>query len=128
MEKVRSLNNIQVYESIDHDDYIDLLKHTDVLIGNSSSGIISSTIIQLPVVNIGSRNRHRVLSDNIIYEEVDEVKIEKSVEKALYDKSYKAKVKQAKSLYGEGNASEKIVKTLRKLEVNKKLLKKQITY
>jgi len=54
--------------------------------------------------------------------------IVESVKRACFDEEYRAKVAQCKSPYGDGNASERIVKILSDLTLDKKWLIKDITY
>ena len=42
------------------------MKYADVMIGNSSSGIIEAPSFKLPVVNIGDRQKGRLRNENII--------------------------------------------------------------
>lgn len=46
--------------------YLSCLRHVDVLIGNSSSGLIEAPTFALPVVNIGSRQDGRTRAANVI--------------------------------------------------------------
>src|SRR5207247_2822634 len=46
--------------------YLSLLSHADVMIGNSSSGLIEAPSFGLPVVNIGARQRGRLRGANVI--------------------------------------------------------------
>ena len=52
-----------------------LLKKADVLIGNSSAGIIEAPYIQLPVVNIGNRQIDRLSTFNVNYTGYDNKEI-----------------------------------------------------
>ena len=47
--------DFDAYKNIPRDDFIGLLSIADILIGNSSSGIIESSSLKLPVINIGTR-------------------------------------------------------------------------
>lgn len=128
IEKYRGLLFIKILPNLLHDDYVNLLKQGDVLIGNSSGGIIEAPSLKLPVVNIGSRNVGREHADNVIFVDVKKEEIKKAIKKALYDKGFKKKVELCRSPYGYGKAREKIVKVLSEIEINKRLLQKKITY
>lgn len=54
------------YASMASSDYLSLLRHAVVLVGNSSSGIIEAPSFGTPVVNVGYRQRGRLRADNII--------------------------------------------------------------
>lgn len=51
----------------------------------------------------------------------------KAVNKAL-SSEFRERVKRSKSLYGEGNTSEEIVKVLESIEINDELLKKKLVW
>lgn len=54
-----------LYASVPADDYLYLLSEADVLVGNSSSGIIEAPFFQLPFVHVGNRQKYRVRGDNV---------------------------------------------------------------
>jgi GDP/UDP-N,N'-diacetylbacillosamine 2-epimerase (hydrolysing) len=119
--------NFRVFRSIPRQDYIGIMKLSNVIVGNSSSAIIEAPIFKLPAVNIGSRQQGRVQSINVINIGYKKEEIKKAIEKAL-SPDFKAKLKDCQSYYGDGRASEKIVKILKNVEINDKLLNKKLTY
>jgi UDP-N-acetylglucosamine 2-epimerase (non-hydrolysing)/GDP/UDP-N,N'-diacetylbacillosamine 2-epimerase (hydrolysing) len=104
------------------------MKNVDVMLGNSSSGIIESAAFRLPVINIGTRQEGRERSQNIIDVPYEKKKIKKAIEKALYDKDFQKKIRKCKSPFGYGRASERIVKVLSKIKIDKILFNKKISY
>lgn len=119
---------IRTYENLSHKEYLSLLDYGDVLVGNSSSGIIESPSFNLPVVNIGIRQDGRECAENIIDVNHDKEKIKESIKRCLFDEEFKKKVNNCKNPYGEGEASKKIVNILDKISIDDKLLQKSITY
>ena len=98
--------------------YLSLLKHADLMVGNSSSGIIEAPSFRLPVVNIGDRQGGRIRSTNIIDVPVCRKKdIVKAIHKATGD-DFKRSLKGLKNPYGKGNAGEKIVKALKTMDLS----------
>jgi len=128
IEKVRDLPFLKVSQNIFHSEYVNLLRYVNVLIGNSSSGIIEAPSLKLPAVNIGSRNVGREHGENVIYVDADKRKIMKAIRKALYDSRFLIRVKQCKNPWGDGKTSGRIIKILSKIKLDKKLLQKKITY
>jgi len=128
IEKRRDLSFIKIYSNLPHYEYVDLLRYVDVLIGNSSSGIIEAPSIKLPVVNIGSRNVGREHGENVIFVAANKNKILRGIKMALYDEKFRRKVKKCKNPYGDGKTAGRIIKILNKIKINKKLLQKKITY
>lgn len=119
---------IKSFKSIPYEDYLGLMKIADVMVGNSSSGIIEAPSFHLPVVNIGTRQAGRERSTNVIDVEYNRREIVKAVKKALYDKEFREKVRKCKNPYGDGKAAERIVKILAEIEITPSLLQKKITY
>jgi len=128
IEKYRKYPFIKIYKSLPHEDYLSLMNVASVLLGNSTSGIIEAPSFHLPVVNIGSRQAGRERSTNVIDVGYDKGKIVKAVKTALYDKEFRNRVKTCKNVYGDGKASQRIVKVLNEIEIKPKLLQKKITY
>ena len=53
------------FKSLGFKYYSSLMKISDLVIGNSSSGIIEAPKFKLPVINIGNRQKGRVMMKNI---------------------------------------------------------------
>ena len=119
---------LKTFKSILHNDYLSLMRIASVMVGNSSSGIIEAPSFHLPVVNIGTRQEGRERVGNIIGVNYDKKEIKKAIKKAIYDKKFREKVKKCKNPYGDGKAGVRIVKILSKIEIDKKLLQKKMTY
>ena len=47
--------------------YINVLRYVSVVVGNSSSGIIETPTFKLPTVDIGGREKGRIMDDNVIH-------------------------------------------------------------
>lgn len=88
--------------------YLSAMKHVDVVIGNSSSGIIEAPYLKVPTVNIGDRQKGRIQAESIINcrENKDEILL--SIQKAISD-DFKSSLKDMKNPYGDGNVSENIL-------------------
>jgi len=126
IKQYKKLPFVKVFNNIDHDAFLDLMNNASVMVGNSSGGIIETPSFKLPAVNIGTRQKGRQRSTNVIDVGNDRREIKKAVKKALQDKKFIAKVKQCKSPYGQGKASKKIVKLLENVEIDSKLLQKKM--
>ena len=120
-------SNFKIFKNIEFLDYFSLLKQGSLLIGNSSSGLIESPTFKIPVVNVGNRNRGRESAENVIDVPHDYNAIRNAILKALSNE-FKEICEKVKNPYGNGTASENIVKKLEDLEINKKLLIKKLTY
>lgn len=128
IKKYQKHSFIKTFKSIPHKDYLSLMKISNVMIGNSSSGIIESSSFKLPVVNIGTRQKGRERSTNVIDVNYNKGQILRAIKKALYDKRFKKQVKNCKNSYGDGHASDRIIKVLSEIRIDKKLLQKRMPY
>ena len=57
---------MQLYPSLGRLRYLSFLRHADVVVGNSSSGIIEAPFFGTPVLNIGDRQKGRHICSNVI--------------------------------------------------------------
>lgn len=125
IENYRKYPVIKIFKSLPHIEYLSLMNAADVMIGNSSSGIIEAPCFHLPVVNIGTRQDGRERSSNVIDADYKKDEIIAAVKKALYDESFKKQVKKCRNIYGDGRTAERVVKILSELGINQRLLQKR---
>ena len=102
-------DNLHVYTSLGVKRYLSLMKYSEAVIGNSSSGIIEAPALRVPTVNIGNRQRGRLQSESIINCSTDVASIVNSINLAL-SKEHKEICINVKSPYGDGFASKRIAK------------------
>ena len=103
--------------------YLSAIKHADIVLGNSSSGISEAPSLKKATINIGNRQKGRIKAPSIIDTKCDKSKILKAIKKA-YSKDFQAKLKSVKNPYGSGFASKKIIKVLENIKLNGILKKK----
>lgn len=98
--------------------YLSLLRNATIMVGNSSSGLIEAPSFELPVVNIGDRQKGRIRAANVIDVPIcDQGKLESAINKAL-SIGLRDSLKGLSNPYGDGNASEKIVEILRNVSLS----------
>lgn len=122
-EFVNEFHKAKVFINLGQRRFINLLKHVDVMAGNSSSGIIESPSFKLPTVNIGTRQKGRIRAKNVIDVNCQLNEIVKGIQQALTPE-FRDNLKRLKNPFGNGNASNKIVDILKSIEINDKLLRK----
>ena len=105
------------------DEYLSWLAATDVLVGNSSSGVVEAASFQLPAVNVGSRQNGRLRSGNV----VDCAPEEAAITAALHEARHLSG-RRFRNLYGDGQAGERIVEYLASLPLGPDVLAKLNTY
>ena len=128
IEKYRGVKHFHIFKNLPHENYLSLMKSSDLMIGNSSSGIIEAPSFKIPVINVGARQQGRERSENIIDVEPKKNNILKAIDFAIHNKDFQEKVRSCKNKFGDGNASQKIVKKIKELKIDDKLIQKQLTY
>ena len=103
--------------------YLSLLREVDVVLGNSSSGIVEAPTACTPTVNIGDRQRGRLKAPSIIDcdESADSILI--AIEKALSPEFQKVAAK-GETYFGEAGASKRIKQVLKEASLEGILLKR----
>lgn len=99
-------------ESLGQQRYLSLLPLVDVVIGNSSSGIIEAPALGRAVVNIGQRQRSRLRAPGIIDCAADADAIVAAIQQALSPEHRQLAVRR-QTPYGTPGAAERIVRILR---------------
>ena len=121
-------NDIHIFDNLNREKYLYLLKYSSSIVGNSSSGIIEAPTFKVPCVNIGRRQNKRLKAINVIDVDThDKDKIIRAIERSI-SKKFKEKLKYLINPYGNGKSSQKIVDILIKTKIDKELLFKEITY
>ncbi|MGL6173210.1 MAG: UDP-N-acetylglucosamine 2-epimerase [Cellulosilyticaceae bacterium] len=126
-EYAKRRSNIKVFSSLGVKRYLSVMCKCGLVIGNSSSALIEAPYLKVPVVNIGNRQEGRLMANNIISCSNKKEDIIKSIQLAK-SKKFRETLIETKSLYGEGNTSEAIVKILEAIDIDEKLLRKKLVW
>jgi len=119
--------HMQVHANVPRKEYLGLMKIADVIVGNSSSGLIEAPTYKLPAVNIGNRQRGRLQGKNVINVGYVGKDIAAAIRKAM-SPQFKKRITTCKNPYGDGRSSKRIVEVLATIPIDEKLLVKQISY
>jgi GDP/UDP-N,N'-diacetylbacillosamine 2-epimerase (hydrolysing) len=98
---------IKTFRSLERKKFLHILSQARVLVGNSSAGLIESPALELPAVNVGSRQKGRERAKNVIDVGYRTHAIEKAIRKALG-----MKLKTLKNPHGDGQTTERVIKFL----------------
>jgi UDP-hydrolysing UDP-N-acetyl-D-glucosamine 2-epimerase len=109
-------HRVKVVTSLGQLNYLSAMSACEAVVGNSSSGIIEAPSLGKPTVNIGSRQQGRLRTASIIDCDEEEKAIAAALERAL-SQEFRALAAQTPSLYGDGNASAKIVAYLKNADL-----------
>ena len=114
----KRVKNIHIFKSLGVKNYLSFLKYVDAVVGNSSSGVSEAPSFKIASINIGDRQKGRVFANSIINCKIDNKLILKSIKK-IYNKKFKRKIKNTKNPYYSGKSSEKIISSLKKVDLSK---------
>ncbi|AZT90576.1 UDP-N-acetylglucosamine 2-epimerase (hydrolyzing) [Caldicellulosiruptor changbaiensis] len=127
IEKIHNNNkhNFYIFKNLGSQLYLSVLKNADIVIGNSSSGIIEAPYFRVPVVNIGNRQKGRFRHMNIIDVNYEKDNIIEGILKGL-SLEFKEMIKEMPFYFGDGNTSIKIKNVLKTIEIDEKLIQKRL--
>lgn len=129
MERLRRLENMRVEQDLSMELYVNIMRHADVMVGNSSSGFIEAPYFHLPVVNVGNRQMGRDREANIIDVSVDREAIAGAMKNVLGNAAFREQVKAAfRHPYGIGESARRTVEILATVPLGVSLLQKRLTY
>lgn len=117
---IQSQDNVIGVETLGAQRYFSALTYVDCVVGNSSSGLYEAPSFKIPTVNIGNRQGGRLKADSVLDCPPKCSAILATIEKALnFDCS------SVSNPYGNGFASEKILKILKSIKNPRSLLVKK---
>ena len=102
--------------------YLSALQYVDGVVGNSSSGLAEAPSFQIGTINIGDRQKGRIMADSVINCQPNQQDILRAFDK-LYSSEFQKGLKTLRNPYGEGCASLKIVEEIKKIDLQN-ILKK----
>lgn len=103
--------------------YLSALQHVDVVLGNSSSGLTEAPSFRVATIDIGDRQRGRIKAESVIECHPTKASISEAIETA-FSKDFREKLETVKNPYGQGGASEKILKIIKNFDFSD-ILKKR---
>ncbi|MNJ41278.1 UDP-N,N'-diacetylbacillosamine 2-epimerase (hydrolyzing) [compost metagenome] len=118
---------IFMVKSFEQLDYLTMLKHATILVGNSSSGIIEAASYRIPVINIGTRQWGRERSANIIDIDENGDQLSNAIKYVLSD-DFQEDLKVITNVYEKSGTSSATIQILKELVFSKQLIQKTITY
>ncbi|GGD72556.1 UDP-N-acetylglucosamine 2-epimerase [Lacimicrobium alkaliphilum] len=92
--------------------YLSAVRHAQVVIGNSSSGITEVPTLKVPTLNIGSRQLGRISASSVLHCDISYDAIDSGLKTALSD-DFRQQCRQTVNPYGQGQASDAIIKVLK---------------
>ncbi len=126
IERTRELASYRpdtrIFVNLDAVTYWSLLGQVDVMLGNSSSGIMEAASFALPVVNVGIRQQGRERAKNVVDTRATERKISDALHRAL-SPSFRRDLRGLRNPYGDGTAAKTIARVLATAPLDRLLIK-----
>jgi GDP/UDP-N,N'-diacetylbacillosamine 2-epimerase (hydrolysing) len=114
---VATHSNSRAYTSLGQLRYLSTVALVDGVVGNSSSGLAEVPSFRKGTVNIGDRQRGRLMAASVINCDPSRASIGAALH-TLYSSQFKANLATVRNPYGEGGASDKIVAYIKTAELD----------
>lgn len=115
--------NARAFPSLGQLRYLSCLAYVDGVIGNSSSGILEAPSMNKGSINIGDRQKGRLLADSVINCSPNRDDIISALKK-LYSEEFKLKLTYVKNPYGNGGASKRVLDVIKDYPLDSLIKKK----
>ena len=107
----KSHSNAYVFKSLGQHKYLSLLNAADLMIGNSSSGILEMPSFNKFTINLGNRQSGRIISNSVINLKSAKKNLTKIIKLKLHSKNFKNR-----NSYYKKNTTKQIFTILKKLD------------
>jgi len=122
-EYVQMHDSAWLVDNLGMQDYFSMMAIAKAMVGNSSSGIIEAASFELPVVNIGNRQKGRFYPSNVIHTDYERIAVGQAIRRAI-SLEFRANLAGLKNPYGDGNSANQIVAVLKNIEIRPELIMK----
>lgn len=109
-------NKVKLVESLGSRRYLSLMRCVDVVVGNSSSGLLEAPAVGTPTVDIGARQQGRLRAPSVIHCGESALEITRALQVAL-SVEHKAIAAKCESPYGQSGVSRRIIDQLEVVDV-----------
>jgi UDP-N-acetylglucosamine 2-epimerase (non-hydrolysing)/GDP/UDP-N,N'-diacetylbacillosamine 2-epimerase (hydrolysing) len=117
-------SSARLFVNLDPVTYWSLLRCVDLMLGNSSSGIMETASFTLPTINVGLRQKGRERARNVLDAEPDAAAILARIAEAR-SPAFRSSLNGMTNPYGDGHAAERIVEVLTSVSLGQELLIKR---
>ena len=118
----KNSNKVVGFTSLGQLRYLSALQYVDAMVGNSSSGLAEAPSFKIGTINIGDRQKGRIMANSVINCSSDRKSISEAFER-LYSSEFHEKLKSTVNPYGDGCASLKTIEEIKKIDLEN-ILKK----
>lgn len=128
IEEVRGDRRFLIYKNIENLDFLGLMASAAFMIGNSSSAIKEAPYFHLPAINIGKREQGRAHEENVVDAGYAEKELLRAIRHVTANARFRKKLSRCGYHLGDGKASERILKVIKTVPLDRRLLQKRMTY
>ncbi|MFK7825071.1 MAG: UDP-N-acetylglucosamine 2-epimerase [Oligoflexales bacterium] len=121
---IKSNDNAHLVNNFGTEGYLSAISHATAMVGNSSSGILESLYYKVPAVDIGTRQKGRIKTQNVLETGYSVPEIFNTINTALAPEHLN-KCQNIKNIYGSGDTSSKIHEIISNLKNGDSLLNKR---
>lgn len=114
---LRHAERARAFASLGSLRYLSLMRYADVVIGNSSSGLIETPFLRNATVNVGDRQKGRLKASSVIDATETAQDIRRAIGMAL-SPVFRAGLSKTVSLYGHGHTGAKIKAVLKSADLS----------
>jgi len=116
----RRMNHLLcVHHNLDRVTFVNLVRNSQLIIGNSSMGIIEAPSFGVPAVNVGLRQQNRIAGPHVLWCDPVVDQIEEAVRRAC-DPAFRTSL-PSDNPYGDGRSGNRIAELLASLTLTDKL-------
>lgn len=123
----KNRDRASIFDNLGQIKYLSCLKYCNIMVGNSSSGLVEAPSFKMPVVNVGDRQKGRIKAKNVIDVTNNKSAIINGIEKVL-SSQFIDSLKDMQNPYlgrDDGNISVRIKDFIKEIRFGDSLLKKQ---
>lgn len=118
---------IKAFRTVPDNLFVNLLRNIEILVGNSSMGILEVPYLHIPVINTGIRQTGRSVTKHVKFTECKEEEIFRVLMSILNNSAVASEMRNAPNLYGDGFAVHKTMRVLKETPLDKRLLLKNFS-
>ncbi|MGN6830477.1 UDP-N-acetylglucosamine 2-epimerase [Paucibacter sp. M5-1] len=112
LRELGQLDQVTYYGNTSRANFVNLMRHASLMIGNSSAGLLEAASVRLPVINIGERQRGRTCGANVLFCDGDRTAIELALD-TVRGEAFTAILSGLINPYGDGRSASKAAELLK---------------
>ena len=117
--------NMHYVESLGFNQYHNLIPYCEFIIGNSSSGISEVPYFKVPSINVGDRQKGRILHESVIEADYSVVGIQAAIRRAILP-DFRKGLTAMHFKFGDGHAAERMVKIIKDTKIDQDFMRKRL--